>query len=105
MKFKQVFIAEGQDILRRMERGLARLQKSPNDAAAVQDVFLAVHTLRGNAAILGLKDIAGLAGEFEDKLDAVAKGTALIIPETLAVFLACADKLGLLLREVQDREP
>ncbi|OGR89334.1 MAG: hypothetical protein A3J74_11100 [Elusimicrobia bacterium RIFCSPHIGHO2_02_FULL_57_9] len=103
-QFKDIFIGEAQDILGRVEEILVRLEQAPGDGAMIQELFRVVHTLKGNAATLDLKKMTELAHGFEDRLDAVAKGSALITPRVLDAFLACLDRLRLLLREVQEEK-
>ncbi|MBI4376477.1 MAG: chemotaxis protein CheA [Elusimicrobia bacterium] len=103
-QFKEVFVGEAQDLLGRVEEALIRLEKNPSDAKLVQDIFRAIHTLKGNAATLDLKKMTELAHGVEDRLDAVAKGKAEINPRVLDALLICLDALRALLREVQEEK-
>jgi len=65
------FTAEAREYLESAEAALLRLETSPDDAEAVNDVFRAFHTIKGTSSFLGLAAIAGFAHHAEDMLDRV----------------------------------
>src|SRR5215208_1973929 len=72
--FRAIFFEEAQEHLAGTEEILLRLdtdEPSPDDLNAI---FRAVHSIKGSAAMLGFKEIAGLAHVFENLLDLLRKG-------------------------------
>jgi two-component system chemotaxis sensor kinase CheA len=65
------FIAEAREYLEGAEAALLRLESSPDDGDAINDVFRAFHTIKGTSSFLGLAAIAGFAHHAEDMLDRV----------------------------------
>ena len=53
-QFKEIFIGEAQDLLARAEQSLVRLEQNPQDKETMQNLFRAIHTLKGNAATMDL---------------------------------------------------
>ena len=51
----QVFLAEVDEILADTEENLVELEKAP-DIGIIQEVFRAMHTIKGGAATLGFQD-------------------------------------------------
>lgn len=65
------FIAEAREYLEGAEAALLRLESSPDEGDAINDVFRAFHTIKGTSSFLGLAAIAGFAHHAEDMLDRV----------------------------------
>ncbi|MGB2696104.1 MAG: chemotaxis protein CheA [Dehalococcoidia bacterium] len=66
----EAFLAEAYDGLDLLDRGIVRLEQEETNDDLLQEIFRAVHTLKGSASMLGLSDIAQLAHAMEDVLDA-----------------------------------
>ncbi|MCC7001877.1 MAG: chemotaxis protein CheA [Gemmatimonadaceae bacterium] len=65
------FIAEAREYLEGAEAALLRLESTPDEGDAINDVFRAFHTIKGTSSFLGLAAIAGFAHHAEDMLDRV----------------------------------
>ena len=65
------FLAEAQELLERAWTNLQVLASEPDSRECVMEVRRAVHTLKGSAAMVGLRDISRLAHAMEDVLDDV----------------------------------
>jgi two-component system, chemotaxis family, sensor kinase CheA len=86
---RDLFFESAEEILQSMnEAGLA-LEENPRDTQVLRSVRRAVHTLKGDSAACGFRDVSELAHELEDVLvPELAKENAASIPE---VVLAAAD--------------
>ena len=67
---------EAWDTLAAIEEGLTTLQRSPDDTAAVEQLAVLTHRLRGAAALSGFPHLAALAAAMEDAVDRVSPGGA-----------------------------
>ena len=65
------FLIEAQELLERAWTNLQVLESEPGSRECVLEVRRAVHTLKGSAAMVGLRDISKLAHGMEDALDIV----------------------------------
>ncbi len=65
----QIFIPDVRERLDENDTALMTLEKSPHDAEAINAVFRAFHTIKGEAAFLELTDIQHLAHETESLLE------------------------------------
>ena len=54
-----VYLEEANELLAKMENGISQLESNLNDQNAIQNIFLSLHTLKGNTGF------AGLSGEFK----------------------------------------
>lgn len=61
--------AEG--LLLALQQGLIKLELNPKNPELLKELFRAAHTLKGDARMLGLRDIGTVAHEMENVLDAL----------------------------------
>lgn len=99
MELVRLFCAEAEDLVRDVEQGVLMLERNPDDAETMATVFRAFHTLKGNAAVLKLVELQGLAHEIESLLDAVRRGDLRITSEAIDIVLAGADVFSRFLAE------
>jgi two-component system chemotaxis sensor kinase CheA len=93
----QVFLAESEENLGTIEQMLLALENAPEDRAAIDAVFRAAHTLKGNSASLGFDAVAKLAHAIEDLLDKMRSGKRQSTPATISLLLRAGDGLRRLL--------
>jgi two-component system chemotaxis sensor kinase CheA len=88
-----VFLAEAEENLAQVEDALLALEASPGDAEALNSVFRAAHTLKGNAANLGLAPVAEFAHGVEDVLDRMREGAIVLTAPLAGLLLRAVDAL------------
>ncbi len=71
----QIFMAEAEEHLQRLDEGLLRLEREGGDAELLQEIFRAAHTLKGSAGMIGHQRMAELTHAMETVLDGVRKHT------------------------------
>jgi two-component system chemotaxis sensor kinase CheA len=89
----QVFRVEAQELLEQIDQALLDLEKSPDDADLIAQVFRAMHTLKGSGAMFGFEALACFAHACETAFDQVRKGQVKATPELIASVLAAEDHL------------
>ena len=87
------FIAEALEQLEEADLHLLVLEKDPRYAEALNAVFRAFHTLKGNAGCLGLSSILSLAHRAEGLLDRARKGQVTLSGDALAAAFEAVDAL------------
>ncbi len=75
-EFREVFRVTGEEHLQQIEANLLHLEKYPDDHATLENLLREIHSLKGDANMLGLKAIGTLAHQFEDLLGTVKRGEA-----------------------------
>jgi two-component system chemotaxis sensor kinase CheA len=89
-ELKEIFFESAQELLQTLNEEALALEKKPGDAEIVKSVRRTVHTLKGDSAACGYRELSELAHELEDvltpELAQSAQNTK--IPE---VVLAAAD--------------
>jgi two-component system chemotaxis sensor kinase CheA len=99
-ELRELFFESAAEILQNMnEAGLA-LEDHPTDKENLRSVRRAVHTLKGDSAACGFRELSELAHELEDVLTPeLAKENAALIPE---VVLTAADTFHEMLAAYRD---
>jgi len=73
-EFLEVFLDEASEFLDKLDYLLPRLEKEPENEEVINEIFRIMHSLKGNAAIVGLSDLSEIAHKAEDLLDLVRTG-------------------------------
>ena len=97
-KLLPTFRLEAEDHLRRMETLLGSLQDEPS-AAAVQEIFREVHSLKGAARAVNARELETLCQEMESLFAAATKGALRLERQTLDLLYVAADLASDLTRE------
>ena len=99
----RLFTDESLEQIERIEQGLLELEHGL-DAAVVNEVFRAAHTLKGSAATIGHRRMTELTHAMEDLFGAFRGGTLHEVKPFADVLLATIDVLRALVAEVQEGE-
>ncbi|MEY4514334.1 MAG: hypothetical protein RLZZ450_6456 [Pseudomonadota bacterium] len=87
---REEFLSEAQEIVETLSRDLLLLDESQkagrSDPDLLNDIFRAVHTLKGLAGMFGLPSLQGLAHTLENLLDDLRLGRVDLTQETLDIL-------------------
>ncbi|HEV2117137.1 MAG TPA: chemotaxis protein CheA [Terriglobales bacterium] len=67
-ELRQLFFESAQEILQALNEEALRLEKTPGDAEIVRSIRRSVHTLKGDSAAVGFRELSQIAHELEDAL-------------------------------------
>jgi two-component system, chemotaxis family, sensor kinase CheA len=67
-ELRQLFFETAQELLQALNEEALKLEKKPGDGEIVRGIRRTVHTLKGDAAACGFRELSELAHEFEDVL-------------------------------------
>lgn len=87
-ELRELFFETAQELLQALNDEALKLEKDPKDAETVRSIRRIVHTLKGDAAACGFRELSELAHEFED---ALAVETAASLTSLAEVSFAAAD--------------
>jgi two-component system, chemotaxis family, sensor kinase CheA len=93
-ELRELFFETAVELVRNLNDQAMQLEKSPGDTETVRGMRRTVHTLKGDAAACGFRELSELAHEFEDVLTLENPAAAASVPE---VALKAADVFGALL--------
>ena len=98
------FLIESQEGLDRMERCLTDLEKRPEDAALIAEIFRSVHTIKGTTGFLGYTRLEKLSHAGESLLGQVREGKLAATAPIVTALLQLLDGLRFILRGIEDNE-
>jgi two-component system, chemotaxis family, sensor kinase CheA len=90
-ELRELFFETAQELLQALNDEALKLEKHPNDTETVRSIRRIVHTLKGDAAACGFRELSELAHEFED---ALAVETVASLTSLAEVAFAAADIFG-----------
>jgi two-component system chemotaxis sensor kinase CheA len=85
------FVAEGMEILDRLEDAAIALEERPADGELIRSIFRGAHTLKGNASCLGLAEMSRTAHELENAVDLLRNQKAVADSEFVTLMLRMVD--------------
>ncbi|CUH65215.1 Chemotaxis protein CheA [Thalassovita gelatinovora] len=94
---QEIFRQETEALIESLQDALLELNKTPDDAELVTQVFRDLHTLKGTGAMFGYARLAEFIHDFEAAFEAVRSGNATVTPELVEVSLKAYDLIVALL--------
>ena len=108
-KAREEFFSEAQEIVDGLSRDLLALdglvKSGHSDAELVNDVFRAVHTMKGLSGLFGAAMMSGLSHELEDLLDDLRLGRIELTPAVLDLLFQAVELYGRILGSVKGDAP
>lgn len=89
----QDFLTESGELLEQLEGDLVSLESSPSDPELLNQIFRALHTIKGSASFLALTNLVEIAHAAETALNAARNGTVLVGRAEMDLLLAAVDVL------------
>jgi two-component system, chemotaxis family, sensor kinase CheA len=99
-ELRELFFESAGELVQNLNDQAMQLEKSPGDPESVRSLRRTVHTLKGDAAACGFRELSELAHEFEDVLG-LEKTAAASVP---AVALRAADVFAALLEAYREKK-
>jgi two-component system chemotaxis sensor kinase CheA len=93
-ELRQLFFESAGELVQKLNEEAMRLEKSPGDAETARSLRRTVHTLKGDSAACGFRELSELSHEFEDVLTLENTAAAALVPE---IALRAADVFAALL--------
>lgn len=92
-ELREDFVIEAEEHLETIEDSLLRLEKSPEDETSINEVFRAIHSIKGTSDYVNIKRITILSHALETIFDYIRKGTQKYSYELADVVLKGVDVL------------
>src|SRR6056297_653209 len=99
---QQIFIEEATDLLKDLENSLIELEDRPTDFELVNQIFRAMHTIKGSAALTGMTEISDFVHHAEDLLDQIRHETIEVNPDIIDILLKSSDVVKAMVSALYD---
>ncbi|WP_373534638.1 response regulator [Microcoleus sp.] len=80
-ELRDVFKIASQEHLQKLDDGFLYLEQHPGDLAKLEELLRETHSLKGDAGMLGVKNVASLAHQIEHILGGIKRGETQLNPE------------------------
>jgi two-component system chemotaxis sensor kinase CheA len=97
------FIAESSEALDSLDQRFVDLEKNPGDSSLLNEIFRAVHTIKGAAGFLGFQQMVEVTHATEDVLNKLRKGELGVDASIMDAVLQAVDLIKLLLRNIKEK--
>jgi two-component system, chemotaxis family, sensor kinase CheA len=101
-ELRELFFETSQELLQALNEETLKLEKSPGDEEIVRCIRRTVHTLKGDSAACGLRELSELAHQFED---ALSLETAALHGALAEIAFAAADVFAEMLASYHSGSP
>jgi len=98
-ELRQLFFESAGELVQKLNDEAMQLEKTPGDAETARSLRRTVHTLKGDAAACGFRELSELSHEFEDVLTLENTAAAASVPE---IALRAADVFAALLEAYRE---
>ncbi len=104
-ELREQFVTESRELLDQMEQDLIQLEKDPQNEETLKSVFRALHSLKGNAGFLNLKDINEVAHQAETIFDLARNREIVLNSKQISLILKIIDFLRLAVDGMAEGRP
>src|SRR5271157_6499515 len=102
LELRELFFETSQELLQALNEEALKLEKKPGDEEIVRVIRRTVHTLKGDSAACGLRELSELAHQFEDALSLEAAAAHGALAE---IAFAAADVFAAMLASYHSGGP
>ncbi len=99
--YRDLFVSEARSHLSAFSELIVRLEDSPDDPAAIDELFRHAHSMKGMAATMGFEQVVGIAHLMESQLSRVRSGEFRMQPAFADLLLESGDTLGRLVSVIE----
>ena len=99
------FCEEAWESLQASENLLIELENNPTSKELINELFRAVHTVKGGSRLIEIKKIERLSHELETVLDNVRSDKFILDARLIDISLECIKRIGIITDEVAHRGP
>jgi two-component system chemotaxis sensor kinase CheA len=100
----EVFINESRELIEVASHCFLELEKAPEDKEIFNELFRAVHTIKGSSGIFEIKPLTSVVHAAEDVLDCAKDGEIILTPYSIDLLLDCLDQVNSWLNDLEDTE-
>ncbi|MEM6831819.1 MAG: Hpt domain-containing protein [Bacteroidota bacterium] len=102
---RNVYLEEAEDLFSKMEESLLLLEKSPEDASLIAEVFRSMHTLKGSSSMYGSTKVADFVHNLETIYDKVRGEEVLLDQRIIEITFKSLDHLKKIVQDPDISDP
>lgn len=99
---RQAFIGEVAELLQSMEDALLTLEDNPDDPESLNEVFRAMHTIKGTGGVFGYNQVVDFTHAVETLMENVRSGRTPLCKALITTLFECRDHTARLIDAIAD---
>lgn len=103
-QYLEIFIDESNEHLQSLSDQLMILEKEPDNAGTINEIFRAAHSLKGMAGTMGYKRMQNLTHDMENVFSEVRNGNMSVNSSLVDVLFQCLDALQAYVSNIQETQ-
>ncbi|GJL65237.1 MAG: chemotaxis protein A [Nitrospirales bacterium] len=96
------FLAEGSEMLEALDQHFVKLEADPSNADLLNEIFRAMHSMKGSAGFLGFSHLVEVAHQGESLLNKLRQGEIEVSPFIIDIILEAVDVVKLLQEDIRE---
>lgn len=101
-QYLELFFEETEDNLQKLNESVLLLEQEPSDKSILDEIFRSAHTLKGMAATMGYKDMAGLTHQLENVFSELKQSDTPADEESITIVFQSLDALSMMLENIRN---
>ncbi len=97
---RQAFVEEVAELLQSMEDALLALEDNPSDSESLNEVFRAMHTIKGTGGVFGYMPVVEFTHAVESVMEEVRSGREPMTEQLISILFACRDHTARLIETI-----
>ena len=100
-QYLDVFLEESKEHLSNLNQQLLTLEKNSGNQAALNEIFRAIHTLKGMSSTMGYEDLADLTHHMEDVLSDLKEDILQADSQVVDLLFQCLDRVQMTIEQIE----
>jgi len=95
------FLTETTEMIDGLDQKFVELETQPNNKDLLNEIFRAMHSMKGSAGFLGFTHLVDITHRAESILNKLRQGEMAVVPEIITVILETVDTVKLIMSEIR----
>jgi two-component system chemotaxis sensor kinase CheA len=95
------FLTESNEMLEVLDQRFVTLESDPNNTDLLNEIFRAMHSMKGSAGFLGFNHLVDVAHRGENILNKLRQGEMAVVPVVISVILETIDVIKAIMADIR----
>ena len=95
------FLTETTEMIDDLDQKFVELETQPNNTALLNEIFRAMHSMKGSAGFLGFTHLVDVTHRAESILNKLRQGEMAVVPAVITVILETVDTVKLIMADIR----
>ncbi|MBX3122872.1 MAG: Hpt domain-containing protein, partial [Nitrospira sp.] len=96
------FLTESNEMLEVLDQRFVTLESDPNNTDLLNEIFRAMHSMKGSAGFLGFNHLVDVAHRGENILNKLRQGEMAVNPAIISIILETIDVIKAIMADIRE---